>query len=144
MLVMMIACKTAFVPPSLGFRPAPISTTTTTTTTRVGSAILPLDGPNNNLGTTTTTTTSTLPTTITITEILPSDLRIAADICIEAFFGPPDRNPIRKLQLESLFKEQMNDLMSRYRQSQNNKMLKAVDDKGYMVGFVEIGLTQSE
>jgi hypothetical protein len=80
---------------------------------------------------------------VRILELRKEDLRIAASLCIEAFFGPPDRNPIRTLQLQTLLDEALADLKKRFGRS-GSTMLKAVDANGAMIGFVEVTVRAGE
>jgi ribosomal protein S18 acetylase RimI-like enzyme len=67
-------------------------------------------------------------------------------VCIESFFGTADRlNPVRSMQLATLLDEQFADLRSRFggRAVGGSVYLQAVDADGAMVGFVEVGITQS-
>ncbi len=90
---------------------------------------------------------STTTAGVTITELRSRDgLRMASSVCIEAFFGGPDRlNPIKSMQLATLLDEQLMDLKSRFggRAVGGSVYLQAVDKDGIMQGFCEIGITQS-
>lgn len=77
---------------------------------------------------------------VRIMELTRQDLREAAAVCVEAFFGESrGANPVRSLQLSSLVDEQFDDLKSRWGMGPKAKMLKAVDEQtGAMLAFVEI------
>lgn len=83
---------------------------------------------------------------ITIQEVQRQDLRIVASVCIESFFGTPEKlNPIRSMQLATLLDEQFADLRSRFggRAVGGSVFLQALDEDGQIQGVVEIGVTQS-
>lgn len=82
---------------------------------------------------------------IRIQELTAGELRLAARVCIYAFFDREPgtlTNPIKSMQLGSLEDEQLRDLRGRFggRQLGRSVMLKAVDDAagGAIVGFVEL------
>lgn len=82
---------------------------------------------------------------VSIQEVTANELRLAARVCIYAFFdtepGKLMANPIKSMQLASLEDEQLRDLRSRFggRRLGRSVMLKAVDDASEsIVGFVEL------
>lgn len=83
---------------------------------------------------------------ISIMELQRNDLREAAALCVEAFFGESNGvNPVRNMQLATLVDEQLSDLKSRWRAGPKAVMLKAVDDEtGAIVGFVEVSASPGE
>ena len=60
-------------------------------------------------------------------------------VCLDAFFDAPAANPIiRTMQLATLLDEQIADLKSRRKSTPQTVMLGAVDERGSMLGFVEV------
>lgn len=152
-LLLLLPLTQAFVVPASSLP----STTTITTRPSKASLVGPLEslsldsffgkGSASNKASPGASTATVGNPVVTITELRSrQDLRVASSVCIESFFGGPDRlNPIKSMQLATLLDEQLMDLKSRFggRAVGGSVYLQAVDKDGVMQGFCEVGITQS-